>query len=71
MRVQHRRLDLDEAALGEERAHRGDRGEADREHPARLVVGDEVDVALAEPRVDVGEAVPLLGQAAATTWRAA
>ena len=36
--------------------------EADLEDAARVVVGDEVDVALAEARVDVGEAVPLVGQ---------
>ena len=46
----------------EERADRGDRGEADLEDPAGVVVGDEVDVALAEAGVDVGEAVPLVGQ---------
>ena len=37
------------------------RAEADLEHPAGVVVGDEVDVALAEAGVDVGEAVPLSG----------
>ena len=34
------------------------------EDPPRVVVGDEVDVALAEPGVDVGEAVPLVGEGA-------
>jgi hypothetical protein len=60
----NRRLDLHEPALGEERAHRGQRPEPDREHAARVVVGDEVDVALPEPSVGVGEAVPLLRQRA-------
>ena len=56
------RLDLDEAALGQEPAHRGDRREPDVEDAPRVVVRDEVDVALAVARVGVGEAVPLLGQ---------
>ena len=59
-RVEHRRLDLDEAALGEQLAHRAHDGEADLEHAARVVVRDQVDVALAVARVDVGESVPLV-----------
>ena len=62
--VEHRGLDLDEAAVGELPPDRGDRGEADREHAPGVVVDDEVDVALAEAGVDVGEAVPLVGQRA-------
>ena len=61
---EHGRLDLDEARVGELAAERGDRGEADREDPAGVLVDDEVDVALAEAGVDVGEAVPLVGQRA-------
>ena len=62
--AQRRRLHLDEAALFEEPSDRGHRREPDLEHPPRLGVHDQVDVALAEARVDVGEAVPLVGQRA-------
>ena len=59
-RVEHRRLDLDEAALGEELAQGTDDGEPDLEHAAGVVVRDQVDVALAVAGVDVGESVPLV-----------
>ena len=59
--VQHRRLDLDEPALVQGAAEAGDHGVADLERPARLVVDDQVGVALAEPGVGVGEPVPLVG----------
>ena len=42
----------------------GDDRVADLEDPAGLVVDDQVDVALAEAGVGVGEAVPLVGQRA-------
>jgi len=60
--LEHRRLDLDEAPLGEQLAQRAHDGEADLEHATSIIVGDEVDVALPEPGVDVGEAVPLVGE---------
>ena len=63
-RLQHRRLDLDEAALVQEAADRGDDARALDEHLARVVVDDEVEVALAVARLDVGEAVVLLGHRA-------
>ncbi len=63
-RLQHRRLDLDEAARVEEAADGGDDPRALEEHLARVVVGDQVEVALAVARLDVGEAVVLLGQRA-------
>ena len=59
--VQHRRLDLDEAALVQRAAEAGDDRVADLEGPPRLVVDDQVGVALAEPGVGVGQAVPLVG----------
>ena len=62
--VEHRRLDLDEAALVERAAEAGDHLVADVERPAGLGVDDEVDVALAEAGVGVGQAVPLVGQRA-------
>ena len=61
---EHGRLDLDEPRVGELAPEGGDRGEADGEDSAGVVVDDEVDVALAEAGVDVGEAVPLVGQRA-------
>ena len=63
-RLQHRRLDLDEAAVVQEPAHRGDDLRALDEDLARVVVGGEVQVALAVARLDAGEAVVLLGHAA-------
>ena len=63
-RLQHRRLDLDEAALVEEAADGGDDARPLDEHLADLVVGDEVEVAAAVARLDVGEPVELLGQRA-------
>ena len=60
--VQHRRLDLDEAALVQRAPEAGDDLVADLERPLRLGVDDQVGVALTEPGVDVAEAVPLVGQ---------
>jgi hypothetical protein len=62
--VQHRRLDLDEALVGEGAPEARHDGVAHLEVAARLVVDDQVGVALAEPGVGVGEAVPLVGQRA-------
>ena len=63
-RLQHRRLDLDEALVVEEPAHRGDDLRAGEEQLARLLVGDQVELALAEARLGVGQAVVLLGRRA-------
>ena len=60
--VQHRRLDLDEAALVQRAAEAGDHRVADLEGAPRLVVDDQVGVALTEAGVGVGEPVPLVGQ---------
>ena len=60
--AQGRCLHLDESAFFEESPDRGDRGEPDLEHTPRLGVHDQIDVALPEARVDVGQAVPLVGQ---------
>ena len=60
--TQRRRLDFDEPAAVEEASDGGHGGEPDLEHATRLGIHDQVDVALPEPRVDVGEAVPLVGQ---------
>ena len=60
--AEDRRLHLGEPELGELTADRGDRRGAHLEHPAGVVVHDEVDVALAEAGVDVGETVPLVGK---------
>ena len=57
-RVQHRRLDLDEAVLDHEAADRRERLAARREARARGLVGDQVDVALAV----------LLSSASARPW---
>jgi hypothetical protein len=62
--VEHRRLDLGEAALAERPAEAGDDLVTNVEGPAGVGVDDEVDVALAEAGVGVGEAVPLVGQRA-------
>ncbi len=60
--VQHRGLDLDEAALVERSPEAGDDLVADLEGPLRLAVDDQVGVSLPEAGVDVGESVPLVGQ---------
>ena len=64
-RVHRRRLDLEKAAVVEDSA-RSSRtmSSARAEHVGDLGVGDEIDVALAVAVLDVGEAVPLLGQRA-------
>ena len=63
-RLEHRRLDLDEAALVEEAPHRRDHAGARDEQLARLLVGHQVELALAEARLGVGEPVVLLGRRA-------
>src|SRR5262249_60089021 len=56
------RLDLEEAAGVEERTDAANEPGPHREDVARLGVHDEVDVALPIARLDVLQAVPLLGQ---------
>ena len=63
-RLQHRRLDLDEAARVQEVADRLDDAGALHEHLARRVVDHEVEEALAVARLHVGESVELLGHGA-------
>ena len=53
---------LDEGVLLEERSEGVDGGDAHVEHAPGFLVHDEVDVALPEPGVDVGKAVPLVGE---------
>jgi ribosomal protein L7/L12 len=63
--VQHRRLHLQEAVLDHEAADRADRLAARHEARARgILVGDQVDVALAVLLLLVGHAVELVGQRA-------
>ena len=62
--VHHRRLDLEEAVVLEEAAQRRHQPRPRLEHLPRLGVGDEVEVALAVARLDVGQAVELLRQRA-------
>ncbi len=61
-RLHHRRLHFHEAAIVELPAQLAHELRARAEHGARIVVDDEVDVALAIARVDIREAVPLVGQ---------
>ena len=64
-RLQHRRLDLEEAALVEEaRGPRATSRRAQDEQLARLLVGEQVELAVAVARLDVGEAVVLVGRRA-------
>src|SRR4051794_4825624 len=63
-RLEHGRLDLDEAARVEERAYRRDHLRARHEELARLLVGDQVELAVAEARLDIREPVVLLGRRA-------
>ena len=61
-RLQHGRLDLDEALGVEVAADRGDHARADEEVRARLLVHQQVEVAAAVARLDVGQAVERVGQ---------
>ena len=63
-RLQHRRLDLDEAALVEPGADRGDDLGPRHEDLARVLVRDQVELAVAEAGLDVGQPVVLLGRRA-------
>ena len=56
-RLQHRRLDLDEAVGVEVAPDRRDDAAAQEEVRARLLVHQQVEVALSVPQLDVGEAV--------------
>src|SRR5437870_12638391 len=57
--LQHRSLDVDETALVQKTADRGDDLRPRPKHRTDLRVCDEVDVALAVPDLDVLEAVRL------------
>ena len=61
-RLEHRRLDLDEALVVEEAADRGDDLRARDEDVARLLVGHQVELAVAQARLGVREPVVLLGR---------
>jgi hypothetical protein len=61
-RLHHRRLDLEIAARRHELADGGDDLAACLEHPSRLRVDDEIEIALPVADLDVGEPVPLLRQ---------
>ena len=63
-RLQHRRLDLDEAGVVEEAPDRGDHLGARDEHGARLLAGHQVELAVAVAGLDVGEPVVLVGRRA-------
>ena len=67
-RLQDGRLDLDEAAIVEEVADGADDVRALDEDLRDLVVDDEVEVAAAVARLDVGEAVELLRQRPQRSW---
>ena len=58
--MQDRRLDLHEAAGLQRATEAGDHGVADVERPTCRSVDHQVGVALAEPRVGIGEPVPLV-----------
>ena len=63
-RLQDGRLDLDEALVVQEATDGGDHPGARDEPLARLRVGHEVQLAVAVARLDVGEAVVLVGRRA-------
>ena len=69
-RLQHRGLDLDEAAVVEVAAHRGDDPRARDEQLARLLVGHQVELAAAEAGLDVGAGRGTSRAAGAATWPA-
>ena len=61
-RLQHRRLDLDEALAVEVGPDRRHDARAQHERLARLLVDEQVEVALAIAQLDVGEAVERVGE---------
>ena len=61
-RVQHRRLDLDEAAVLEPSTQQADHPAAQPQDLAGPLVGPQVDLALAEAGLDVGDALPLVAE---------
>ena len=61
-RLEDRRLDLDEAVVVERAPHGGDDPRPRDEQLARLLVGDQVELAPAEARLDVGQPVVLVGR---------
>ncbi len=61
-RLQHRRLDLDEALAVEVGAHGGDDARPQDEGGSRLLVDEQVQVALAVAELDVREPVERVGQ---------
>ncbi len=60
--LHHRRLDLEEAATVEEGAHAAHDACPDLEHPPRLGIRHQIEIALAVAALGIGEAVPLFGQ---------
>ncbi len=61
-RLQDGRLDLQKAALLHEAPDAGHDRAPEDEHAARVVVRDEIEIAMAEPEFLVAEPVPLLGE---------
>ena len=61
-RLHHRRLDFEVAARVQERADRGEHAAAHLEHPPRLGIDDQIEIALAVADLDVLQPVPLLRQ---------
>ena len=70
-RLERRRLDLDEAALVEEAAHRGDRRARVMKASRDVRVGHQVEVALAEAGLGVAQRRRACRAAAAAPWPAA
>ncbi len=62
--LQHRRLHLDEAGGVEVAAYGGDDARAVHEQAARVLAGDQVELAVAVARLDVAQAVVLVGRRA-------
>ncbi len=60
--MQYRRLDLDKALFIEEPADSADNAAPCLEHVFDLAIGDEVDIPLAVPYLDITEPVPLFRQ---------
>jgi hypothetical protein len=60
--LQHRRLDLEEAPAFECAPHGGHDAAALQDQATRLLVDEQVEVALAKAYLDIRQAVPLLGQ---------
>jgi hypothetical protein len=62
LRLEHRRLDLEERAIAQKLPQRVEDRAPRHERLTHVGVGEQVDVALTISGLDIGQAVPFLGR---------